>query len=74
MQEHYSGYGKTGRLSPYQIRKMKENMRKVPEIQKRAEAYHQSESSAIEQELENYLQEQEIQKSNKQTPKTETKI
>ena len=48
MQESYWWGGRVKRLSPSQIRKMKENMRKVPEIQKKSELYHRNEELAAE--------------------------
>lgn len=44
MQETYSGSSRRIRLSSREIRKMKENMKKVPEIQKKSDAYHRLES------------------------------
>lgn len=37
---------------------MKENMRKVPEIKKKADLYHESEVQAIERLLDTYVQEE----------------
>ena len=48
MQESYWWGGRVKRFSPSQIRKMKENMRKVPEIQKKSELYHRNEELAAE--------------------------
>ena len=48
MQESYWWGGRVKRLSPSQIRKMKENMRKVPEIQKKSELYHRNDELAAE--------------------------
>ena len=48
MQESYWWGGRVKRLSPSQIRKMKENMRKVPEIQKKSDLYHRNEELAAE--------------------------
>lgn len=48
MQESYWWGGRVKRLSPSQIKKMKENMRKVPEIQKKSELYHRNEELAAE--------------------------
>ena len=48
MQESYWWGGRVKRLSPSQIRKMKENMRKVPEIQKKSELYHRNEELVAE--------------------------
>ena len=48
MQESYWWGGRVKRLSPAQIRKMKENMRKVPEIQKKSELYHRNDELAAE--------------------------
>ena len=48
MQESYWWGGRVKRLSASQIRKMKENMRKVPEIQKKSELYHRNDELAAE--------------------------
>ena len=37
MQETYNGNSRKIKLSPQEIRKMKENMQKVPEIQKKSD-------------------------------------
>ena len=48
MQETYNGNSRKIKLSPQEIRKMKENMQKVPEIQKKSELYHRNEELAAE--------------------------
>ena len=68
MQESYWWGGRVKRLSPAQIRKMKENMRKVPEIQKKSELYHRNEELAAEDilatQLDSTLEEKEVNKPN----------
>lgn len=59
MQEFYNWSGQIKRLSPHQIRKMKENMRKVPEIQKKSEIYHLSESENAEKLLNQYMEKED---------------
>lgn len=56
MSEHYRGgnHG-TRQYSPKQLKQMKENMKKVPNIQKKAEQYQKKEEAKAEQELEHYL-------------------
>jgi len=50
MTEHYFGGNQRNQhYSPAQIRKMKENKRKVPKIQKKAEEYQKKESQEAEQ-------------------------
>lgn len=48
MQETYNGNSRKIKLSPQEIRKMKENMQKVPEIQKKADSYHHLEEKEAE--------------------------
>lgn len=72
MQESYWWGGRVKRLSPAQIRKMKENMRKVPEIQKKSELYHRNEELAAEDilatQLDSTLEKKEINKSHLESP------
>ena len=49
MQESYSGSNRRIKLSSREIRKMKENMKKVPEIQKKAASYHRFEEKEAEE-------------------------
>lgn len=67
MQESYWWGGRVKRLSPSQIRKMKENMRKVPEIQKKSELYHRNEELAAEDilttQLDSTVENKRIEKS-----------
>lgn len=58
MQEHYMWNQRVKRLTPAQIRKMKENMKKVPLIQKKAEQYHDSESLLADELLNRYVYEE----------------
>lgn len=58
MQEHYYWWPQRQKLSSWEIKKMKENMRKVPEIKKKADLYHESEVQAIERLLDTYVQEE----------------
>ena len=62
MQESYSGSNRRIKLSSREIRKMKENMKKVPEIQKKAESYHRFEdfSSFIQDTLHFQLSKHEL--------------
>lgn len=53
MQEKYASNTGIRRLSRAEIRKMKENMQKVPLVQEQAERYHRSEAKQAEQLLEN---------------------
>lgn len=48
MQETYNGNSRKIKLSPQEIRKMKENMQKVPEIQKKSDLYHHLEEKEAE--------------------------
>ena len=48
MQETYNGNSRKIKLSTQEIRKMKENMQKVPEIQKKADSYHHLEEKEAE--------------------------
>ena len=49
MQESYSGSNRRIKLSSREIRKMKDNMKKVPEIQKKADSYHRFEEKEAEE-------------------------
>ena len=49
MQENYSGSNRRIKLSSREIRKMKDNMKKVPEIQKKADLYHRFEEKEAEE-------------------------
>ena len=49
MQENYSGSNRRIKLSSREIRKMKDNMKKVPEIQKKADSYHRFEEEEAEE-------------------------
>lgn len=62
MQETYWGQWKIKRLTPQQIKEMKENMKKVPEIQKKAEEYHEVETKIAEKILNKHLEEPQFQK------------
>ena len=77
MQESYWWGGRVKRLSPSQIRKMKENMRKVPEIQKKSELYHRNEELAAEDILTTQLnwtiEKKEVNKPNLKSPTEKTK-
>lgn len=77
MQESYWWGGRVKRLSPVQIRKMKENMRKVPEIQKKSELYHRNEELAAEDILTTQLnwtiEKKEVNKPNLKSPTEKTK-
>lgn len=53
MQEKYASNTGIRRLSLSEIKKMKENMQKVPLVQEQAERYHRSEAKQAEQLLEN---------------------
>lgn len=53
MQEKYASNTGIRRLSRAEIKKMKENMQKVPLVQEQAERYHRSEAKQAEQLLEN---------------------
>lgn len=53
MQEKYASSTGIRRLSRAEIKKMKENMQKVPLVQEQAERYHRSEAKQAEQLLEN---------------------
>lgn len=48
MQEQYYSAFRVKKLSPAAIRKMKENMQKVPLVQAQSEAYHQKEEEKAE--------------------------
>ena len=77
MQESYWWGGRVKRLSPSQIRKMKENMRKVPEIQKKSELYHRNEELAAEDilatQLDSTPEKKEINKLHLESPNEKTK-
>lgn len=77
MQESYWWGGRVKRLSPSQIRKMKENMRKVPEIQKKSELYHRNEELAAEDILATQLdwtvEKKEINNPHLESPNKKTK-
>ena len=77
MQESYWWGGRVKRLSPSQIRKMKENMRKVPEIQKKSELYHRNEELAAEDilttQLDSTVENKEVNKPNLESPTEKTK-
>lgn len=77
MQESYWWGGRVKRLSPAQIRKMKENMRKVPEIQKKSDLYHRNEELAAEDILATQLdwtvEEKEVNQANLESPTEKTK-
>ena len=72
MQESYWWGGRVKRLSPAQIREMKENMRKVPEIQKKSDLYHRNEELAAEDilatQLDSTLEKKEINKPHLESP------
>ena len=72
MQESYWWGGRVKRLSPSQIRKMKENMRKVPEIQKKSDLYHRNEELAAEDilatQLDSTPEKKEINKPHLESP------
>ncbi|MDR0607356.1 MAG: hypothetical protein LBG52_03185 [Candidatus Peribacteria bacterium] len=56
MTEHYyGGKQRTKHYSPQQIRKMKENMRKIPKIQAKAEQYQKKEEQEADRILEQYF-------------------
>lgn len=69
MQEKYASNTGIRRLSRAEIRKMKENMQKVPWVQEQAERYHRSEAKQAEQLLENI----QTIGTQKPIPKTEEK-
>lgn len=71
MQESYTGSHRIKRLSPQQIRKMKENMRKVPLIQAKSDQYHQSEAEHAEHLLNTIEQETPIVSQLIKSEKTE---
>lgn len=73
MQEKYASNTGIKRLSRAEIRKMKENMQKVPFVQEQAERYHRSEAKQAEQLLEN-IQSIENQKPIPKMKKQEKKI
>jgi hypothetical protein len=60
MQESYSGSNRRIKLSSREIRKMKENMKKVPEIQKKAASYHRFEEKEAEELLKDITEESSI--------------
>ena len=71
MQESYWWGGRVKRLSPSQLRNMKENMRKVPEIQKKSELYHRNEELAediLATQLDSTLEKKEINKPHLESP------
>ena len=60
MQESYSGSNRRIKLSSREIRKMKENMKKVPEIQKKADSYHRFEEKEAEELLKDITEDSSI--------------
>ena len=60
MQESYSGSNRRIKLSSREIRKMKENMKKVPEIQKKAASYHRFEEKEAEELLKDITEDSSI--------------
>ncbi|MDR2540337.1 MAG: hypothetical protein LBD11_00740 [Candidatus Peribacteria bacterium] len=47
-EQYYSGSQRTKHYSPQQIKKMKENMKKVPKIQEKADQYQKKEEAEAE--------------------------
>ena len=60
MQENYSGSNRRIKLSSREIRKMKDNMKKVPEIQKKADSYHRFEEKEAEELLKDITEDSSI--------------
>ena len=60
MQENYSGSNRRIKLSSQEIRKMKDNMKKVPEIQKKADSYHRFEEKEAEELLKDITEDSSI--------------
>lgn len=56
MYESYTWASRIKRLSPQQIKQMKEHMRKVPLIQAKSDHYHQTEAQQAESLLDQVLQ------------------
>ncbi len=60
MQENYSESNRRIKLSSREIRKMKDNMKKVPEIQKKADSYHRFEEKEAEELLKDITEDSSI--------------
>jgi hypothetical protein len=56
MQEQYYGGNRKRRLSPWELEQMRRQMKKVPEIQQKAEQYQKKEEETIEKQFEQHLQ------------------
>lgn len=69
MQESYAGNSRIKKLTPTQIRTMKANMRKVPTIQKKSDAYHASEARKAEALLEQHINHAESAPRAKKIPR-----
>ena len=77
MQESYSGSNRRIKLSSREIRKMKDNMKKVPEIQKKADSYHRFEEKEAEELLKDITEDSSIKPteySNTEKPSLREKI
>ena len=77
MQENYSGSNRRIKLSSREIRKMKDNMKKVPEIQKKADSYHRFEEKEAEELLKDITEDSSIKPteySNTEKPSLREKI